>query len=115
MRTSDPEALAELARFAEDHPPLLRGGSTWGWVRPAARSRRALADAPLERIRARVVVVTGESDRTVDLGAHARIAALRAATRAPPATTRSSPPQAQGGTVAALEAAAGVGRDPVPL
>lgn len=76
MRTGStgPSPDRELEHFAENHPDLVRGGSTWGWVAAAARCMSALDGAPLEQFSGRLVVGSCGADRTVSLSAHRRIA-----------------------------------------
>jgi lysophospholipase len=75
MRTGRPGPSPDgtLEHFAEHHPELVRGGSTWGWVAAAALSMSALDGAALERYDGPVVVGSSDADRTVSLSAHRRI------------------------------------------
>jgi alpha-beta hydrolase superfamily lysophospholipase len=75
MRTGQagPTPDGVIERFADDHPGLVRGGSSWGWVAAAARSMSALDAAALERYDGPVIVGSCRADRTVSLDAHQRI------------------------------------------
>lgn len=69
-------------RFADEHwwietePALALGGVTWGWLASAFRSiDMLLADGALERIATPLLLMAGEHERLVDLGAIGRAAA----------------------------------------
>lgn len=70
--TSGPTPDGALELFAELHPEMVRGGSTWGWVAAAARSMSALDVAALGRYDRPVIVGSCRADRTVSLTAHHR-------------------------------------------
>ncbi len=57
MRTTDPDRRAALTGFARRHRDLVRGGSTWGWTRAAARAMATLDRLPLEAVQAPVTAV----------------------------------------------------------
>ncbi len=75
MRGAAGSRAQALIEFARQHPDLVRGGSTWGWVRAASRAMEQIRRLPLETVRTAVTVVSCRDDWTVDLGAHHRVAA----------------------------------------
>lgn len=69
--TSDPERFARNYRFLDDHPELITGGATYGWLAEAARSmRRALAPGFPEKISIPVLILSPKADRVVSTRAH---------------------------------------------
>jgi alpha-beta hydrolase superfamily lysophospholipase len=75
MRGATDDQARALLAFADQHPELVRGGSTWGWVLAASRSMHQLAQLPLQQVRTAVTVVRCLDDQTVSLPAQARVAA----------------------------------------
>ena len=75
MRGATDDQARALLAFAAQHPELVRGGSTWGWVLAASRSMHQLAQLPLQQVRTAVTVVRCFDDQTVSLPAQARVAA----------------------------------------
>jgi lysophospholipase len=74
MRTTSPVSEAVLKSFSQEHRDLMRGGSTWGWVRAASEAMRKLERLPLETITTPTLVVSCARDTTVSLPAQERIA-----------------------------------------
>jgi lysophospholipase len=72
MRTTSEESADALIRFSEDHRELVRGGSTWGWVRAAAKAMLELRRTSLAAVRTPTLIVSCTRDNTVSLTAHER-------------------------------------------
>jgi len=76
LLTHDPERYADELWWRGERPELVMGPGSWGWVRGALASIRALArPGVLERIDLPILMVATTADRLVGVRAIARAAA----------------------------------------
>jgi lysophospholipase len=69
MRRGSEEPHEALLQFVTTHGPLLRGGSTWGWVAAAAAAMQRLWRRRFESLDVDVLVVSCLRDQTIGVSA----------------------------------------------
>ncbi len=74
--TSDPRRYAVFHDAFRKRPELRVGGVSFGWIRAALRASDHLQrEAPLERVKTPVLIVSAPNDRVVRAAAHRLVAA----------------------------------------